>query len=212
MKIIAKSRKEKWDEAFQNKSFRHIFIFTFTTLVVLIFFLTKFLDYNETRSGTIINDPFLNLFKPTDVTWLTFLIIYASIILGLFLLSREPKRLLTALHAYILLVVIRIIAMYLLPLDPPENMIELKDPLVEFFGSSKGYLKDLFFSGHTSTVFLLFLTADVKKFKVAFLMLTFLVAGCVLVQHVHYSIDVLIAPFIAYGSYRISTILNNSLK
>ena len=108
-----------------------------------------------------------------------------------------------AFQAYGLMVIFRTIAMYLTPFAAPESSILLNDPFVQLFGEGKILTKDLFFSGHTGTLFLLFLLADNKKFKTVFLAATILVGLAVLLQHVHYSIDVFVAPFIAYGSYRI---------
>ena len=55
--------------------------------------------------------------------------------------------------------------MYSLPFNPPPEMIPLNDPFVQFFGSGKLLTKDFFFSGHTATLFLLFLVIDKKPFK-----------------------------------------------
>ena len=60
----------------------------------------------------------------------------------------------------------------------------------------------LFFSGHTSLPFLLFLVARDRGFRIAFLLLTLATGTCVIVQHVHYTIDVVVAPFVAYGCFR----------
>ena len=67
------------------------------------------------------------------------------------------------------MVVVRMCAMYMLPLDPPVNMIILNDPLVEFFGTGQTLTKDLFFSGHTATLFILFLVSEKKIYKTIFL-------------------------------------------
>jgi len=91
--------------------------------------------------------------------------------------------------------------MYLLPLEPPANMIILNDPLVEFFGTGQALTKDLFFSGHTATLFILFLVSEKKIIKTVFLISTIAVAIAVLLQHVHYSIDVLAAVFFTYACY-----------
>jgi membrane-associated phospholipid phosphatase len=64
--------------------------------------------------------------------------------------------------------------------------------------------KDLFFSGHTATVFLLFLNSQTKLWKNVFLTLTILVGFCVLIQHVHYTVDVIAAPFFGYGAFVIA--------
>ncbi|RPI61892.1 MAG: hypothetical protein EHM44_07830, partial [Ignavibacteriales bacterium] len=111
---------------------------------------------------------------------------------------------------YTLMVAVRILAMYLLPLQPPEKMIILNDPLVEFFGTGQTLTKDLFFSGHTATLLILFLVSEKKIIKTVFLISTVTVAIAVLLQHVHYSIDVLAAVFFTYSCYRfLQTIKKN---
>ena len=97
--------------------------------------------------------------------------------------------------------------MYVTPLEAPDNMLSLNDPLVQFFGTGNILTKDLFFSGHTATLFLFFLIADKKYLKVIFLIFTSIVALAVLLQHVHYTVDVVAAPVFAYVSYRIIKLL-----
>jgi membrane-associated phospholipid phosphatase len=94
-------------------------------------------------------------------------------------------------------------AMYLAPLEPPPGIIELRDPFVEFFGGGRTLTRDLFFSGHTSTLFLLFLLIPGKALRAAFASATLLVGLCVVLQHVHYTVDVIAAPFFAYGAFSI---------
>ena len=92
--------------------------------------------------------------------------------------------------------------MWSLPLDPPPTAIPLSDPLVEVLGTGKLLTRDLFFSGHTSFMFLMYLVCN-TKLRPFFLLSTLLVGVCVLLQHVHYTVDVLVAPFVAYGSFRL---------
>jgi hypothetical protein len=101
------------------------------------------------------------------------------------------------------MVIFRTIAMYLTPLDAPGTLLVLDDPFVQLFGKGDVLTKDLFFSGHTGTLFLLFLLAENKTLKILFLISTIMVGSAVLLQHVHYSIDVFVAPFVAYCSYSI---------
>jgi membrane-associated phospholipid phosphatase len=82
-------------------------------------------------------------------------------------------------------------------------MILLKDPLVEFFTVSKPFTKDLFFSGHTATMFLMFLFVKGRFYKSVFLAGTVVLGLSVILQHVHYSIDVVTAPVFSYLAYRI---------
>jgi membrane-associated phospholipid phosphatase len=98
---------------------------------------------------------------------------------------------------------LRIAAMYLMPLEPPPGIIELRDPFVEFFGGGRTLTRDLFFSGHTSTMFLLFLVMPGRRLRIAYACFTVIVGLCVVLQHVHYTVDVFAAPFFAYGAYMI---------
>jgi membrane-associated phospholipid phosphatase len=180
---------------------------TIGVLVVVLLAFTRFLEWVEDRQGITFVDPLLRLYAPTDVTWITFTLIYAGVILGVFLLARRPDRLLLALQAYTIMVLIRFAAMYVLPFDPPPAIIVLKDPFVQMFGTGRAPTRDLFFSGHTATMFLLYLTVRERYARIVFLVCTVGVGIAVLIQHVHYTVDVFAAPFFAYCAYRAAVVL-----
>ncbi|MGB5850005.1 MAG: phosphatase PAP2-related protein [Ignavibacteriaceae bacterium] len=198
-----------WKELITNR--RTELIITVLFLAVILFIFPNFLAFVEERQGVILADPILELFNPIDLTWLTFALIYISLIVAIFIFAAKPEILLLALQSYSLLVIFRMMVMYSAPLDAPEKLILLNDPFVQFFGSGEVLTKDLFFSGHTATLFLLFLLSDKKQLKIIFLISTVLVGIAVLLQHVHYTIDVLAAPFFAYASYRIAKIINGQI-
>ena len=201
-----------WKSFFKIKRNRNEFILTVILLAVLMISFSQFLQFIEKRNGVVLPDPLLNIFSPIDLTWLTFSLIYLSLILFLFSVAKEPDKLLIAMQAYGLMVIFRTIAMYLVPLEPPETILLLNDPFVQLFGKGEILTKDLFFSGHTATLFLLFLLTEKKTLKFIFLISTFIVGISVLLQHVHYSIDVFVAPFVAYGSYRIIKIYREKIS
>lgn len=192
-----------WKEFLKDKRNRVEVLITLILLSIVLISLTNFLNFVEARKGAVLSDPILNLFNPIDLTWLTFAIIYGSIVVAIATLFKNPKRLMFAILLYILMVAVRIAAMYLLPLEPPSTMIALNDPFVEFFGSGQTLTKDLFFSGHTATLFILFLVSENKIIKSVFLISTFMVAILVILQHVHYSIDVFAAVFFTYACYKL---------
>jgi hypothetical protein len=142
------------------------------------------------------------------MTWVIFTLVYLGIVMAVTMFSVDPDRLALVFQAYALCIVFRIIAMYLLPLEPPAITIPLKDPFVETFGSGQLLMKDLFFSGHTSILFILFLTSARGWLKWTFLLFTLAAATAIIVHHTHYTVDVFIAPFVAYASYRIALIVN----
>lgn len=199
----------KWKLYLSDKKNRSNFIFTIILLSIVLISLPPFLSFIELRDGFSFSDPILRLFRPMDLTWFTFSLIYIGLITALITLSHYPKFLLLALKVYAITGILRICGMYLLPLAPPDSMIQLNDPFVQFWGSGDILTKDLFFSGHTSTVFIFFLTAQTKIMKRIFLIATVLVAFCVIVQHVHYSIDVFAAPFFAYAALRAAKWIDN---
>jgi hypothetical protein len=202
--------KESWKKVWENNIFRPYISLILVMFILLIVIYGRFLDYIEGRLGSVLADPILNLFAPLEVTWFTFGIIYISVILTLFRLSWQPSQLLITLQAYIFIAMARMASMYLIPLDPPPLLIPLEDPFVQ--SVSTGVLtRDLFFSGHTSTMFLLFLSCTGRKMKVFFLIGTILVGLLVLIQHVHYSIDVVAAPFYAYSCYKMSSFLTTKI-
>ena len=77
----------------------------------------------------------------------------------------------------------------------------LKDPFLNTFmyqiNEKTGMYNqhDLFFSGHTSNLFLIAILFSKKYLKIIFIIITLIMASCLVLQHVHYSIDVLAAPF-----------------
>ena len=179
------------------------FIITAIIVTAVIIAFSHFLHFIEQREGVALDDPILKTFNPIDLTWLTFALIYLSLIIFVITTFSKPNKLLISFQAYGLMLIFRTIAMYLTPFEAPEKIILLDDPFVQFFAKGDILTKDLFFSGHTGTLFLVSLLAENKTLKTIFLILTILVGSSVLLQHVHYSIDVFVAPFVAYGSYKI---------
>lgn len=202
--------KERWNEYFKQKNAGVILIITVVILVVCVYTLSRFLINVEERAGVILNDPIFHYFNAVDLNIPIFTLIYASLILCLvYLVKNQPQELVLALQTYSLLVIVRMAMMYVTPLEPPIGTIDLQDPLVFVVGTGKKLTKDLFFSGHTSILFMMFLIVKKPVLKYAFLTVTILVGLFVILQKVHYTVDVLAAPFAAYGCYRIIKVINN---
>jgi hypothetical protein len=165
----------------------------------------------EARQGIGINDYILNLLPVYDLSMITFSLTYAA--LATFLLSslRYPQIFTIGLQGYCLLIIMRTISIYLVSLEPPANMILLKDPVTILFMSTPkgGYIvKDLFFSGHISAVMLFFFVINNKSVKNILLVLALLIAVFLLIQHVHYTIDIVAAPLFSFIAYKCSLLIN----
>jgi membrane-associated phospholipid phosphatase len=192
--------KSNWHSATTNRYFVVEFIASILILVFTMLIFSKFTEFVEMRKGIQFNDPVLETFKAIDLTRPIFTMIYGGILFALVSLVSSPYRLMILFEAYALMVMTRIVMMYIVPLSPPIGMIFLQDPFVEFFGTGKTLVNDLFFSGHTATLFLLFLSVP-KKLKLTFFIIALFVAISVLLQKAHYTVDVLVAPFISFTCY-----------
>ena len=198
-----KSHFAEWPVLWQERRFRLRFWASLAFLAVTLFVLPRFLAWVEKRPGVVLPDPVHDLIPAVDLTWLIFSLIYVGLIVTIAWLLQHPRRLLIALQGYSVLVWFRIAAMYLVALEPPAVTIPLEDPFVQIFGSGEVLMKDLFFSGHTSTLFLLYLTVTAPVLRRIFLAAVVAVAIAVIVHHTHYTIDVYVAPFFSYAAYRI---------
>lgn len=193
-----------WREALQWRSFRIQWIITLCILFCIVIFVPQFLKIIQQRSGYILYDPILQWLAPRDVSFFTFFLIYSSVLVAVISFSFYPLQLLYILQAYCLLIAMRMFCIWLVPLDEPPAFITLNDPFIELIGyRGEPITKDLFFSGHTSTLLLFFLGAQNRFLKVFFLLTSVTVGVCVLIQHVHYTVDVLAAPFFSWICYRI---------
>ena len=196
--------KNAWQLYFSRPNKKAIFLFTILFLALTLISFVYFLTFNENRVGYTFNDPILNLFPPLALSELTFFITYFFAIYGIIISFREPAFFVNLLQAYTIMTLFRMSCLYLLPLEAPDKIIPLKDTFLQStFYSGRENLKDLFFSGHTATIFLFAFAFRKIGIKIMFLFGASLVGILVIVQHVHYSIDVVAAPIFAFLSIKI---------
>jgi membrane-associated phospholipid phosphatase len=191
-----------WHEAWNDARLRPQIVTAPLLLWIVLRELSRFLVWVERRPGASLSDPILALVSPRDATWLVFGLIYVAITITLADVWRRPRALVIGVQSYVLMIVMRMAAMYVTALEPPAGMIALRDPLTETLATGTLLTRDLFFSGHTSTVFLMFLITRDRRFKPVLLVCAAGVAAGVLMQHVHYTVDVLVAPLFAFASFR----------
>jgi PAP2 superfamily protein len=201
---MEQSMKDKWRLAWKSAAFRNKifagFILLFITLATFPFFFQTI----DERTGPVINDWLLNFLPSYNVSVPIFIIMWGSTVFIFTRAFQNPDIFVVYLWAYIILSITRLVAITLVPLDPPVGLVELKDPISNTFYGMRVVTKDLFFSGHTSTLFLNFLCLKKKSDKTIMLTATCIVGSLLLIQHVHYTIDVLAAPFFTYLIYWLS--------
>lgn len=175
---------------------------TLAVAVCIVAVLPPFFRYIQGKPGISMQDPMLQWLPAMDVSAPLFVFLYAVVALAVWALARHPLIFLRAAQAYVLLLLLRMMTMAMVTLDPPPGLLPLQDPISTFFYPDRlPFSKDLFFSGHTATVFLLHLAFPKGLGRSLLLVATVLVGLAVLVQHVHWTVDVLAAPVFAWVAW-----------
>lgn len=158
----------------------------------------------EVRPGVVLNDPILGLLPVADLSVPIFVIEYGCALAVLFQLLNHPIRLAIGFFGYGAVLLFRWATISLVPLDPPHDIVLLIDPVVEAMGGGPIFTKDLFFSGHTAAMVMFTLCAPKRRWRLVFGCLTVVIGIMLMIQRVHYAVDVFVAVFMAYGGWRLA--------
>lgn len=200
-----------WKVVLKDLSFRmKLYIGLGMVLCILVFF-PFFFQFIEARSGRLLHDPVLATLPSADVSVPVFACIWLTTLLYLFRCRRNPNMFLLFMWGFVFTSLSRFLTIYFMPLEPPPGLIPLVDPISNAFYGKSGFItKDLFYSGHTSSQCLLFFCFRRKNDRLLALFSSIAVGILVLVQHVHYTIDVLGAPVFTFLCYLVARKIVNS--
>ena len=164
--------------------------------------------YSERPTSTHVGDIFLDNIPAVDLTFIIIEVALVSIILSVLYVLSKPRYVLFSLKAVALFIIIRALFISLTHVGVyPDQIV----PGLGFFDNIYTYLNfqlGFFFSGHTALPFLMALIFWNKPLpRFIFIALSFVFGVAVLLTHTHYSIDVLAAPFMAYGIFKIACYL-----
>ena len=173
---------------------------------VCFVFARLYLPFQEKRTDVVrLNDFILEWFPNADLSnLLQVLIVAAPAACNAQMWSEDSFFSVEKFWAkYALTNVFKMLTLYVTPLDKPKGYTPLVDCVsCHFMGKSETYGKDLFFSGHTALASLCVLHAS-SNFLFFVLIVNFAVVVVALcVNRVHYTIDIIVAPFVAYGCHR----------
>jgi hypothetical protein len=194
-------RAPNWKKAWQSPRFRKKTVVGFAFLILIFSFFPWFFQSIEKRQGRVLNDWLLNRIPAQNVSVPIFILIWSSTFLTMIRCIQNPRIFIRLLWTYVFLCLSRIITISLVPLDPPPGLLPLKDRLANVFYGPTFITRDLFYSGHTASVFILFLCLEKKVDKGFTLGSSILLGALLLLQHVHYTVDVVAAPLFSYAVY-----------
>jgi hypothetical protein len=198
------SLQDNWRATWKSRYKRWQIIIGTAIIAVIIYILPIFFAYIQKRKGAVLNDWLLTRIPPHDVSVFIFGLIFSMALLIVIRTFNNPSIYITFCWTLIFVYIVRFITLSLVALDPPPGMVPLADPLNNAFYRNAAITKDLFFSGHTTTMVLIFLCLQKRTDKIIALITAIAVACLLLVQHIHYTIDVLAAPVVVYPCYRLT--------
>ena len=194
-----------WKHEWADELKKHYKLIVFSIFLVL---LAGVINYNaglyvtEFGGSAALSDIVLDNFGPFDLSF-SFVYIWLFLVglLIIYPLVFRVKMFHRVLAQFSVLIIVRSFFIILTHLKNPVDAIYATFP-----GSVTAlvFQNDLFFSGHTAFPFLGFLIYRESKIRWVFLAGSILMAITVLGMHQHYTIDVLAAWFITYGTYKVA--------
>ncbi len=198
------NQQNNWTIAWQQPLFRKKIYAGVIILLIILIVLPFFFKFIETRNGSQLNDWLLNKLPAYNVSLAIFIFIWGATLLCLFRAFQTPGIFMVLLWGYIFLFISRMFTIWFFPLNAPLHLIALTDPISNTFYGRNYITKDLFYSGHTATVFLFFLCLEKKRDKIIALICSVAVGVLLIFQHVHYTIDILFAPLFTFICYKLA--------
>ena len=196
--LILKDTFARWSRAWSTMAFRWFFLAATGILLLIGLNLGEFFQFIQGRQGNLVHDKVLEWFPVYDLSLFILFCIYSPLVYILVTGFLYPEILWKFVVGFALIHVFRIISLYLLPLEPPVDLVPLYDPLANVFYKKEIIDKDLFFSGHTATVFWIYFCAKSGRAKFYILLSNLALVVMLLIQHIHYTIDILGAILVTF--------------
>lgn len=178
-----------------------LFLILFLCTILVLFAFNHFLVFIESQPCIAYTDLLHPSFNAINLSYIIFPLTYLPVLVFLISSVKNPHRLNFFALAYIIIIITRILTIYCFPLCEPSGAIRLEDGFLNSIFYANGYCAlDLFYSGHTATLFMLALMIP-KPYKPLPLFLSLVLGTLLILQKVHYTIDVIAAFPITWLCY-----------
>lgn len=202
--------KKRWANHWSLTSYKRLTVAGISILLGTLIIMPHFFQTIEKREGTLLSDWVLAAIPAQDVSIPIFIFIWGTTLLIIIRAIQNPTIFITFLWSYVIVTLSRLISISLIPLNAPTDLIPLIDPISNYFYGETFVTKDLFYSGHVSTQFLMFLCFKKSSDKIFSLCAVVSVAVLLLIQHVHYTLDIVAAPIFSYMFWLIAKKITNT--
>jgi len=189
---------QNWRDALKEDSFRRYFLLNFLISLALYFATIHWVRLNSSRPGMVLDDPLYYFLSPRDFSPLIFFLTYSPVVIFLVYIAQYPLLLHRAFNSFVAVFMIRAICIHFIPLSPAPGIIVLNDPVTGALADESHVLNDLFFSGHVGDLMTLFFICGSIYLRRYILLCAVLVGFLLVWQRVHYSVDIIAAPFFSY--------------
>ena len=189
-----------WRELIVSTRGRWAILLCIATVTMMVVYMPiYYLEVIGPKPGILLSDPVLNFFTPVDWSTAVFLILTIALIQTLISYSGSATIFTAAMMTFSVVNILRMFTMYAITLEPPADMILLIDPISALLVyPDRGFAKDLFFSGHVSSMVIMVLVERNRFWYLAKIGGTGLMALFLAWQHVHYAVDIIAAPIVTY--------------
>lgn len=190
-----------------------LFIGSILFLLLIAFIFNRFLAWNEVREGLYFDDPVFHWYKAKDYSWAIMLPLYVAITFFIYFYRHQPLKLTRLATAYALAIAFRMVTLYFLPFYADADAVKLYDPILNNFVYPNNYVaRDLFFSGHAALMLLMMWTMPKGVWRRIYLVIAVIISTFLVLQKVHFSIDILAAPIFSLIALSITDLIVLKLK
>lgn len=205
--------KFNWKRFISRKNSLIELAFCIALFVFVTILFKRNLVIYEAIQGVRLDDILLKNFRASDVSIYIFVILYTVVFYNYLFLFAYPRLLICFFIFYSSALLIRFTLLSFIHLEAPDFLQYLSDPMLDSVTyNGVKITKDLFFSGHMVTIFCCYFAMPNRKIKLLFLASSIALAILLIIQHVHYTIDLLgayIAVYILYKIYFNKVYLNS---